>query len=105
MNDLLSQTFSARKAGGAYDDLESGPSTQMADLGGGDQKLDGFFADVEKIKADMDKIKQLLLKLQEANEKSKGVHRARAMKALRERMDTNIAQVSQLCEGVFRGQA
>lgn len=106
MNDLLSQTFSARKAGrGPYedDDLESGggPSgTQMAEMGGGDQRLERFFAEVEKIKGDMDRIKQLLMKLQEANEESKGVHRAPAMKALRGRMDADIAQVSKLARSI-----
>lgn len=103
MNDLLSQTFSARKAGrGPYDndDLESGPSSQMAEMGGGDQRLELFFAEVEKIKGDMDRIKQLLVKLQEANEESKGVHRAPAMKALRGRMDADIAQVSKLARGI-----
>lgn len=104
MNDLLSQTFSGRKNGrGAYDDdLErgGGPSTQMADRGGGDQKLERFFAEVEKIKTDMDRIKQLLLKLQESNEESKGVHRAPAMKALRDRMDADIAQVTKVARGI-----
>jgi len=104
MNDLLSQTFSARKAGRSPydDDLESGggPSTQMAEMGGGDQRLERFFAEVEKIKGDMDRIKQLLMKLQEANEESKGVHRAPAMKALRGRMDADIAQVSKLARGI-----
>ncbi|KAG0554724.1 hypothetical protein KC19_12G114000 [Ceratodon purpureus] len=102
MNDLLSQTFSARKNGRGYDDLESGggPSTQMADMGPGDQKMERFFAEVEKVKGDMDRIKQLLAKLQEANEESKGVHRAPAMKALRDRMDADIAQVSKLARAI-----
>lgn len=72
----------------------------MADMGGGDQRMGRFFAEVETIKGDMDRIKQLLMKLQEANESSKGVHLAPAMKELRGRMDADIAQVSKLARGI-----
>lgn len=101
MNDLLTSTFSGRRG---YADLESGggPGQQMANMGGGqgEQDLTKFFDEVERVKVEMDKIKQLLVKLQEANEESKGVHRAQAMKSLRDRMDSDIAQVSKLARSI-----
>jgi syntaxin 1B/2/3 len=67
---------------------------------GGEQDLTKFFDEVEKIKVDMDKIKQLLVKLQEANEESKGVHKAQAMKGIRDRMDKDIAQVNKIARSI-----
>jgi syntaxin 1B/2/3 len=100
MNDLLSETSSAKKAGNPYDDdLETGPSVQMTSMGG-DKDLTRFFADIEKIKTQMESIRELLAKLQEANEESKGVHRAQAMKALRDRMDADIAQVTKIARAI-----
>ncbi len=100
MNDLLSETLSARKAGSPHDDdLETGPSVQMTSVGG-DKDLTRFFADIEKIKTQMESIRELLAKLQEANEESKGVHRAQAMKALRDRMDADIAQVTKIARTI-----
>lgn len=100
MNDLLGQTYSGRKGGRPYDDdLESRPSTQMTNMGN-EQDLTRFFEEVERIKVEMDRIRQLLVKLQEANEESKGVHRAQAMKALRERMDSDIAQVNKIARSI-----
>jgi len=102
MNDLLAERTSGSKAGGGlYDvDLETGHSSsssvQMAGRGSTDKDLSRFFADIEKIKVQMDNIRELLVKLQEANEESKGVHRAQAMNALRERMDADIAQVTKI---------
>ncbi|CAK9233502.1 unnamed protein product [Sphagnum troendelagicum] len=100
MNDLLS-TFSGRKTGEGYDDdLETGPSVQMTGMAAGDKDLSRFFADIEKIKKQMDRIRELLVKLQEANEESKGVHKAQAMKALRDRMDADIAQVTKIARSI-----
>jgi len=67
---------------------------------GGDKDLTRFFADIEKIKTQMESIRELLAKLQEANEESKGIHRAQAMKALRDRMDADIAQVTKIARTI-----
>ncbi len=100
MNDLLS-TFSGRKTGEGFDDdLETGPSVQMTGMAAGDKDLSRFFAEIEKIKKQMDRIRELLVKLQEANEESKGVHKAQAMKALRDRMDADIAQVTKIARSI-----
>jgi len=48
----------------------------------------------------MDKIKQLLEKVKVANDESRTVHRAQAMKALRSRMDADIAQVTKIAKSL-----
>ncbi|XVF87569.1 hypothetical protein PTKIN_Ptkin18bG0130900 [Pterospermum kingtungense] len=55
--------------------------------------LDKFFEDVENVKEDMRSVERLYKALQEANEESKTVHNAKAMKQLRARMDTDVEQV------------
>jgi syntaxin 1B/2/3 len=78
MNDLLAERTSGSKAGGGlYDvDLETGRSSSSVQMTGRrstDKDLSRFFAEIEKIKVQMDNIRELLVKLQEANEESKGV--------------------------------
>lgn len=90
MNDLISHSFKkyqdAKRQ--VIDDLEAGGQTmQEAD------DLDGFFQDVENVKADMKDVERLYRKLQESNEESKTVHNAQTMKDLRSRMDVDVGQV------------
>ncbi|XP_002991810.2 syntaxin-132 [Selaginella moellendorffii] len=83
MNDLLGGD------GGA--DLEAGQQRQPEH--GSDKLLGRFFDEVGKIKSDMERLKMLLGKLQAAHEESKTIHKAKAMKALRQRMDKDIEEV------------
>lgn len=100
MNDLLSKTFSRRPSTkGPYVDLrfdnvdlEAPPETEMAGRGS-PINLEPFFGEVNSIRSEMESVKKLLHKLQNANEESKTVTRAQAMKALRERMDKDIGEV------------
>ena len=105
MNDLLRKSLRGGRGGGGGgqgrpdEDLERGPHVvQMADMAsnnvGADPKFGQFQTDIEAIKAEMEKMKQVLAKLQAANEESKSVHRADAMKALRSRMDADVAAVT-----------
>lgn len=89
MNDLLSRTFSREK--GTFD-IESGGGTEMAAMDP-EKNLTPFFSEVSLIKAEMEQIRQLLLKLKEANEESKTITKAQAMKSLRERMDRDVVQI------------
>lgn len=89
MNDLLSRSFSREK--GSFD-LESGGDMEMAAMDG-EKNLTPFFSEVSLIKGEMEQIKQLLLKLKEAHEESKTIHKAQAMKSLRERMDRDVVQI------------
>lgn len=58
-----------------------------------EKNLTPFFSEVSLIKAEMEQIRQLLLKLKEANEESKTITKAQAMKSLRERMDRDVVQI------------
>eukprot|EP00249_Psilotum_nudum_P016870 c26030_g1_i1 orf=679-1605(-) len=95
MQDLLSRSFSSnseeRMPYGA--DLEAGKFTQMAGIVNTTKDLSGFFEEVGAIKTQMQSIKQLLHKLQDANEESKTITNTRAIKDLRLRMDKIIDEV------------
>lgn len=104
MNDLLSKSFAR---GRNYVDLKK--ETRRGDVEEGDTEMDNiggevdmtrFFDDVNEIKSDMERIKQFLGKIQESNEESKTLHRAQAMKALRGRMDSDIAQVTKIAKAI-----
>jgi len=86
MNDLFSQSFKQYQD----NDLEEGNGG-----GGGNDspELEKFFQDVENVKEDMSGVEKIYKRLQEANEESKTVHNANAMKKLRSKMDTDIEQV------------
>ena len=101
MNDLLTRSFTnyldlKREA---LKDLEAGPDMEMADLGS-EQNLGHFFDEVGDIKADMETIKELLRKLQKANNETKSIHKAQAMKSLRDRMDGDIVTVLQQTKAI-----
>lgn len=59
-----------------------------------------FFDEVGVIKSEMEKIKQLLAKVQGAHDESRSVSKAQAMKALRARMDVDIRQVTKIAKGI-----
>ncbi|KAL3675100.1 hypothetical protein R1sor_025048 [Riccia sorocarpa] len=106
MNDLLQKTYSAGKARNYVDlkretarDLEYGGELEMQDIDA-ERNLDSFFEEVNAIKAELEKIKSLLAKLQDANEESKTIHKAQAMKALRDRMDRDLAEVNKIARSV-----
>jgi len=89
MNDLLSRSFSREK--GSFD-IESGGDMEMAAMDA-EKNLTPFFSEVSLMKTEMEQIRQLLLKLKEAHEESKTIHKAQAMKSLRERMDRDVLQI------------
>eukprot|EP00249_Psilotum_nudum_P029002 c39099_g1_i1 orf=231-1163(+) len=96
MNDLLSHPL-AMGRGTNYVDLKR---ETMRDLELGDVKdtntqknLAAFFEEVVVVSNEMEKVKQLLSRLQGANEESKSIHKAQAMKALRVRMDQDAEEV------------
>eukprot|EP00249_Psilotum_nudum_P018502 c26840_g1_i1 orf=646-1581(-) len=97
MNDLLSRTFTPGKGSSYYVDLkmEGMHNLEMEGMGAMDphSNLAIFFEEVGEIKGEMEKVKQLLSKLQDAHEESKTIHKAQAMKTLRERMDQDVEEV------------
>ena len=68
--------------------------------GGGEVDMMQFFNEVVVIKSEMDKIKQLLEKLKATSDKSRTVHKAHVMKALRSWMDADITQVTKLTKSI-----
>lgn len=99
MNDLLARSFNrARVATSPNEEyLESRESlhanVEMSAMARPNDDMGHFFKEIETIKIEQDKVKQFLEKLQDANEEAKTIHRAEAMKALRQRMDSDIASV------------
>ncbi|KAJ7297418.1 hypothetical protein O6H91_19G074800 [Diphasiastrum complanatum] len=102
MNDLLSRSFS-----GSYTDLKKDASRNLE--GGIGSEMTGFdneknfgrfFQEVEDIKREMGKIKQLLVRLEDANEESKTAHKAQTMNALRDRMDADVVQVLKTAKSI-----
>lgn len=99
MNDLLARSFNrARVATSPNEyDIESREAlhanVEMSAMARPDDDMGHFFKEIETIKIEQDKVKQILEKLQDANEEAKTIHRAEAIKALRQRMDSDIASV------------
>lgn len=102
MNNLVgkARNYVDLKKDARRGDIELGEGP-MADTGGGPEvDMSQFFEEVEVIKSEMDKIKQLLEKVKVANDESRTVHKAQAMKALRSRMDADIAQVTRIAKSI-----
>lgn len=101
MNNLLSKKFSSLGGKSYVDlkkdnmDLESAYQTEMTGAGLHDSNgnLPQFFEEVSEIKDEIERVKVLLSELQSANEESRTVTRAQAMKALRERMDKKVGEI------------
>ncbi|KAK3043457.1 hypothetical protein RJ639_002036 [Escallonia herrerae] len=98
MNDLMTKSFTSyvdlKKE--AMKDLEAGPdpslemsmaATQM------DINLTTFLGEAEKVKTEMGSIRDILIRLNEANEEGKSLHRREALKSLRDRINSDIMAV------------
>jgi syntaxin 1B/2/3 len=98
MNDLLAD--SSHKAAGGINggdlDIENGMS--IPPVAG--QDMSQFFSEVNDIKNGMVDIRKKFQKLQDANEETKSVTRAAAMKELKERMEHDLDDVSRVAQGL-----
>ncbi|GLJ54481.1 hypothetical protein SUGI_1170200 [Cryptomeria japonica] len=94
MNDLITKSVSnyADLKQSYIPDLEAGGDLEMTAIGV-DSNLDKFFEKVDDIKKDMEAIQILFGKLQSANEQSKTVHKAKALKSLRDQMDKDVKEI------------
>ena len=94
MNDLFTsgsfKKYADLKHQVVLDDLEAGGGCIEAEAAA---CLDRFFEDVEGVKEDLCGLEALHRRLQAAHEESKTAHDARAVKALRARMDADVDQV------------
>ncbi|CAM6029383.1 unnamed protein product [Sphagnum balticum] len=99
MNDLLADS-SYMGAGGINfnnSDIELGTAGAPADAG---QDMSLFFSEVNDIKNGMMDIRKRFQRLQDANEETKSVTRAVAMKELKERMECDLDDVSRVAQGL-----
>ncbi|KAK9123006.1 hypothetical protein Sjap_012608 [Stephania japonica] len=98
MNDLLSDSFEIpRNQPSRGGDIEMGMN---APANSGDLGLDSFFKQIEDIEKQIEKINKLLKKLQDANEESKSVTKAAAMKAIKQRMEKDVDEVGKIALSV-----
>ncbi|KAF5176571.1 Syntaxin-like protein [Thalictrum thalictroides] len=62
--------------------------------------MEAFFKQVRELEKQMDKLSQLLQKLQDANEESKTVTKATTMKAIKQRMAKDIDEVGKIARRI-----
>ena len=96
MNDLMTKSFTSyvdlKKE--AMKDLEAGPEYDVQMTGTPlDRNLNLFLEEAEKVKQEMSVIREILVKLHEANEESKSLHKPEALKSLRNRINADIIGV------------
>ncbi|XP_027165064.1 syntaxin-related protein KNOLLE [Coffea eugenioides] len=94
MNDLMTKSFTSyvdlKKE--AMKDLEAGPDLEMG-MTHMDQNLSSFLEEAELVKKEMNSIREILVRLQEANEEGKALHKPEALKSLRTRINADILAV------------
>ncbi|XP_043688239.1 syntaxin-related protein KNOLLE [Telopea speciosissima] len=97
MNDLMTKSFTnyvdLKKE--AMKDLEAGPDyAQNVEMTSATQnQMALFLREAEKVKGEMGSIRDILGRLQEANEESKSLHKPEALKALRSRINGDVVAV------------
>lgn len=75
-------------------DLEAGPDIEMGQLDPKDERnLSKFFEEVAFIKSDMEEIKNLLINLQDLNEKTKSVPSAKILQGFSDQINSDIVAV------------
>ncbi|CAI9776884.1 unnamed protein product [Fraxinus pennsylvanica] len=94
MNDLMTKSFTSyldlKKE--ALKDLGDGPDIEMG-MTQIDHNLTAFLEQAEKVKTEMDSIKELLVQLKQANDESKSLHNPQALKSLRNQINSQIVAV------------
>ncbi|XP_048128982.1 syntaxin-112 [Rhodamnia argentea] len=99
MNDLMTQSFlnyvELKKQAQKDLDLEMGQLDAAEE-----QNLSQFFREVEAIKSEMEEITNLLLDLQGLNEEAKSTYSTKALRGLRDRMDSDMIAVLRKAKSV-----
>ncbi|KAH0662166.1 hypothetical protein KY284_027097 [Solanum tuberosum] len=94
MNDLMTKSFTSyidlKKA--AMKDVEVSPDLEMG-MTQMDQNLTAFLEEAEKVKLEMNSIKEILRRLQDTNEESKSLHKPEALKSMRDGINSDIVAV------------
>ncbi|RLN35834.1 hypothetical protein C2845_PM03G08900 [Panicum miliaceum] len=93
MNNLLTDSFESDEKPERERDVEMGNRNPKDNS---DYGLKDFFEEVKDIEMLLDKMSNIVHKLQEANEESKSVTKASAMKAIKGRMEKDIDEVGKI---------
>ncbi|XP_022895003.1 syntaxin-132-like [Olea europaea var. sylvestris] len=99
MNDLLTDSFVGDAKGSPLrePDIEMGTQYPRSNS---DVGMEGFNKQVQEVEKQVDKLSGLLTKLKDANEESKSVTKASAMKAIRKRMEKDVDEVGKIARNV-----
>ncbi|OIW04022.1 hypothetical protein TanjilG_30298 [Lupinus angustifolius] len=100
MNDLLTDSFVSEANNGQHSrqsDIEMGLQVPRSNS---DMGMEAFNKQIHEADKQIDKLSLLLQKLKEANEESKAVTKASAMKAIKKRMEKDIDEVGKIAYGV-----
>ncbi|XP_068669423.1 syntaxin-132-like [Aristolochia californica] len=98
MNDLLTDSFvGGKNKHSEKKDIELGKraATNNSDLG-----MESYFKKVEDVEKQIEKLSKLFQRLQEANEESKSVTKASAMKAIKQRMEKDVDEVGKIARSI-----
>ncbi|KAJ4763116.1 Syntaxin [Rhynchospora pubera] len=97
MNDLMTKSFMSYvdlKKAALKEDLECGGGLESElEMAAGDENLRQFFEEAGLVKEEMASIRDLLTSLQEANEEGKSLHKAEAIRSMRDRINSDINQI------------
>ncbi|RLM85555.1 hypothetical protein C2845_PM04G27090 [Panicum miliaceum] len=93
MNNLLTDSFESDEKPERERDVEMGNRNPKDNS---DYGLKDFFEEVKDIEMLLDKMSNIVHKLQEANEESKSVTKASAMKAIKGRMEKDLDEVGKI---------
>ncbi|CAA7400343.1 unnamed protein product [Spirodela intermedia] len=100
MNDLMTKSFMSyvdlKKE--ALKDLEAGGGEDFGDVemwsaATADGNLRSFFEEAGRVRDEMDEIRELLVRLQEANEEGRSLHKPESLKSLRARINGDVVNV------------
>ncbi|KAL6840746.1 hypothetical protein ACP4OV_029610 [Aristida adscensionis] len=97
MNNLLTDSFERDEKPNKERDVEMGYQNPKDNK---DYGLEDFFEEVKEVEMLLDKMSSIVHKLQEANEESKSVTKASAMKAIKGRMEKDIVEVGKIARNI-----
>ncbi|KAI4334109.1 hypothetical protein L6164_018840 [Bauhinia variegata] len=99
MNDLLTDSFVSDGKGlpSRQNDIEMGIQVPRSNP---DMGMEAFNKQIQETEKQVDKLSELLRKLKAANEESKSVTKASAMKAIKKRMEKDIDEVGKIARNV-----
>lgn len=109
MNDLMTKSFTnyvdLKKAALKDEvDLEANLPPSGVELSSSTTHLDTdmglFLEEAEKVKTEMGDLRDILSKLQQANEESKSLHKPEALKSLRNRINADIVSVLKMARTI-----